>query len=142
MSLSKNESLVTVCGLYCGKCAIYDGSIGDTAKKLSELLKSHGLTRETMAMIPGVDWYDDFENGLNWCQETVKCGGCRSDMRFNPMCELHKCCVQEKGLDFCFECDQFPCDTVRTFEQQFFPCIDTLQKIKEVGVAEWVRRQG
>lgn len=141
MSLSKKERLVTACGLYCGNCAIFTRGIKDTAKKLVELMRSHGLTRETMAMVPGADWYDGFEKGLSWCQDSVNCGGCRSEMRFNPVCELNKCCIQEKGLDFCFECDLFPCDIVRRFEQEFFPCLETLQKIKEVGSAEWVRQQ-
>ncbi len=141
MNLSGNERLVTACGLYCGNCAIYNGTIGDTADQLKRLLESHGLGKETMAHIPGTDWYEGFDRGLTWCRESVHCGGCRSEARFNPMCELQKCVVQEKGLDFCFQCDQFPCDILAKFEQEFFPCIETLRKINETGVAEWVRQQ-
>lgn len=141
MSLSGKEKLVTACGLYCGNCAIHNGAISDSAATLRRLLESHGLSKETMAYIPGTDWYEGFDRGLTWCTDKVKCGGCRSEARFNPMCELQKCVVQQKGLDFCFDCGEFPCDIVTKFEQEFFPCVETLRKIKEAGVAEWVRQQ-
>ena len=141
MSLAGKESLVTACGLYCGNCAISNGAIRDTAANLRRLLESHGLGKETMAHIPGTEWYEGFDQGLTWCSETVQCGGCRSEQRFNPMCELQRCVVQEKGLDFCFECEQFPCGILAKFERDYFPCVETLRRIKEVGVTEWVRQQ-
>lgn len=141
MSLSGKERLVTVCGQYCGNCAIYNGAIRDTAAQLRRLLESHGLSRETMSYIPGTEWYDGFERGLDWCGEKVRCGGCRSEERFNPVCELQKCVIQDKGLDFCFECGKFPCDILAKFEQDYFPCIETLRRIKKVGISEWVRQQ-
>ena len=39
-----------------------------------------------------------------------ECKGCGSESR--PDCNLHSCCVKEKGLRFCSECDDFPCESL------------------------------
>lgn len=40
------------------------------------------------------------------CSYNTGCPGCR---RKNGDCSAKKCC-SEKGLQFCFECDEYPCE--------------------------------
>ena len=45
--------------------------------------------------------------------ENVRCDGCKVDGRLaDKNCEARPC-VKEKGLDFCMDCDDFPCGKVR-----------------------------
>ncbi len=49
------------------------------------------------------------------------CGGCRNvegDCKHNPMpCRLYPC-AKEKGVQFCFECTDFPCDFLHPYADQ------------------------
>ncbi|HOJ29915.1 MAG TPA: DUF3795 domain-containing protein [Spirochaetota bacterium] len=73
------------------------------------------------------------------------CKGCRADT-FHDACEIYDCCVRIGGMEFCFECDLFPCQRLKTFSN-YHPgenfahyrhiVIDNLLKIKEIGVENW-----
>lgn len=39
----------------------------------------------------------------------VTCTGCRNGDCLFQACKV-KDCIKEKGVDFCFQCDEFPCD--------------------------------
>jgi hypothetical protein len=141
MELVGKEKMVTVCGKNCTECSIFNGDIKETAKKLSELLQMYGFTKETMELIPESGWYGDFETGLDWCQKKINCSGCRSENRLNPDCELRNCCIEEKKLSFCFECTEFPCNKIKNFEENFFPCLENLMAIKKIGVSQWLDKR-
>jgi hypothetical protein len=59
-------------------------------------------------------------------------------------CPVRKCCVA-KGVDFCFECSEFPC--VQWGEKSKYSNVFTkakkerLQKMKEIGIEEWIKAQ-
>ena len=40
------------------------------------------------------------------------CQGCESPVK--PTCTIRNCC-RERGLTFCAECVDFPCETIRSF---------------------------
>jgi hypothetical protein len=52
-------------------------------------------------------------------------GGCRSSQCAFPNCGV-TACHKEKGVDFCFQCDEFPCD-----KTHFDP--DLEERWKEMG---------
>ena len=40
------------------------------------------------------------------CSKNTQCGGCHADdCAGSAWCEVRKCCI-EKGLDYCFECEE------------------------------------
>ena len=59
----------------------------------------------------------------------VFCGGCSFYTRKKPTCSgassrcverkcsFFKCCVEKKGLRFCFQCRAFPCSRFRKFSE-------------------------
>jgi hypothetical protein len=77
--------------------------------------------------------YPDFKIMLDFLA-SENCKGCR-----NENCRLYKrcgvrACHQEKKVDYCFMCDEFPCDNTR-FDGQFYEIWVRLnKKIKEKGI--------
>jgi predicted RNA-binding Zn-ribbon protein involved in translation (DUF1610 family) len=49
-------------------------------------------------------------------------------------------CAQEKGIDFCVECDEYPCDELKEFKEKRPHRIElweAQERIKEKGYAQW-----
>ncbi len=74
------------------------------------------------------------------------CFGCKSDI--NPEwcsnCGL-KACAQEKGLDFCYQCDEYPCAKLEAFKNsQEYPyhqeVYDYMRIIAQEGSASWLEK--
>lgn len=60
------------------------------------------------------------------------CDGCRNETGevFWGKCELYECC-NEKALEHCGECDDFPCDKLREWASSQNPeRIDNLRKLR------------
>lgn len=60
------------------------------------------------------------------------CHGCRNGKGkvFWGKCELYECC-NEKSLEHCGECDDFPCDKLREWASSQNPeRIDNLRKLR------------
>ncbi|MGA7677494.1 MAG: DUF3795 domain-containing protein [Dehalococcoidia bacterium] len=116
--------LVAVCGLYCGACPVLRAS-GD--KALAERIAQ---ARD----IP---------------VERVSCRGCRAEkgrikLMGEPVCPTYTCCVEQKGLQFCYECADFPC-------LKLAPCADKAQLLphntkvynlvllQKLGLEKWLQ---
>ena len=73
--------------------------------------------------------------------ESLKCDGCRAERR-NFYCSSCKLilCASEKGLDFCGQCSEYPCEELKAF-QSILPhrleLWQSLARIKEVGWEHW-----
>ncbi len=80
------------CGIDCTTCSIYQAA-NDPAKAacLAEEWKKTWLPDVTP------EWF--------------VCQGCRADrsLCWSGDCSIHACCVEQKGLDLCSQCDEFPC---------------------------------
>ena len=109
----KIKAALAPCGLSCETCfAHVNGEIRKYSQKLKEKLGNFDVYAkrfETLVGDPVFKKYPDFKEMLDYFAQG-NCTGCR-----NEQCRLFKdCgvrpCHQEKGVDFCFECDGFPCD--------------------------------
>jgi hypothetical protein len=86
--MAKDDRLVLVapCGIDCGLCFL---NMCKEDPALMDRLVSRGIPREKLP-----------------------CAGCRNIAGDCPVisstCETYSC-VRQKGVDFCFECDDFPC---------------------------------
>ena len=98
------------CGLSCGKClAFSEGDIGRLSQELQQRLGAFGPYAERFATFtPVFGNYPAFEELLEHLAES-NCAGCRAGGCRNAGCGVRKC-AQEHGIDFCFQCDEFPCD--------------------------------
>jgi predicted RNA-binding Zn-ribbon protein involved in translation (DUF1610 family) len=73
--------------------------------------------------------------------EELLCEGCRSNQRYKycDTCKMYTCAAG-KGLNFCGECDQFPCADLREFQAarpHRLELWQSQQRIREVGVEQW-----
>ncbi|MFW9902345.1 MAG: DUF3795 domain-containing protein [Candidatus Thorarchaeota archaeon] len=97
------------CGLNCHKCfANSDGEIRDTSMKLQNLLGSFDIYAERFSsFLPIFKKYPSFKALLTYLTEK-NCPGCRKGSCLYPDCGV-KSCYKAKKVDFCFQCDEFPC---------------------------------
>jgi hypothetical protein len=108
------------CGLYCASCAVYIATKTNTREKLAK------------------------ESGIPYDQ-TI-CYGCKSDI--NPKwcveCKL-KLCAKEKKVDFCFQCDEYPCKNLEDFKNDPkypYHCeiYEYMETIKKEGKEKWLKK--
>jgi len=60
-----------------------------------------------------VDGWRKYFGHQNYTAENVKCDGCPSDGRVaDQVCQARPC-AQEKGVENCAYCDEFPCDKMK-----------------------------
>jgi hypothetical protein len=90
--MNKANQMIAVCGIECYRCDILQAS---NDRKMAQNI---------------VDWFKK-ERNENIELEAIRCSGCRGDkaQHWSPGCWILKCCVDTKGLEFCYECDEFPC---------------------------------
>jgi len=112
------------CGLDCFNCPMYLANENESLRaKISEKQK-----------IP---------------LEKAVCKGCRDEggrIAFLDMaepCSVYRC-IQQKGIQFCFDCDNFPCDHLHPYADKAsqFPHntkIFNLCLIKKMGLEPWAK---
>ena len=122
--VEKKEILekVAPCSLMCYTCSGYkNGIICESAKTLLHYLQ--GIKELYEKHMPGaVKDYVNFE-GILTMYGSAPCGGCRSGVHNG--CSIDGCfileCTKEHGVDFCGECDEFPCKKVSDlFEEEVY----------------------
>ncbi len=75
----------------------------------------------------------------------VGCEGCR--VRDKQCVFIKKLCplIRKKEMDFCFECEDFPCEDRKKLDQLYsrfdVDLLDNLLRMKKVGVKEWLKEQ-
>lgn len=122
------------CGLNCRKCMAYqEGDIKKTSEELQRLLGSFDNYAERFSQfLPVFANYPAFKELLTHMTQG-DCQGCRSGR-----CKFANChvttCHKDKSVDFCFECDEFPCDQT-TFDPDLKTrWIQMNERMKEIGV--------
>lgn len=80
--------------------------------------------------------YPDFKIFLDYLA-SAHCQGCRHEA-----CKLFKeCgvrpCHQEKKIDFCFQCDEFPCDRTGFDEHLRVRWVKLNERIRKVGLERY-----
>lgn len=125
------------CGLHCEKCfAHIDGEIRKYSSMLLEKLGNFDIYAkrfETLLDNPIFSKYPDFKMMLEYFA-SENCKGCRKET-----CKLFKnCgvrhCHQEKNIDFCFQCEDFPCTKTNFDSDLEKRWVQLNSRIKEVGI--------
>lgn len=97
------ESQIGACGIWCGSCAVGNGSLRLASQCYFEVLESHGFEHWAP---PELD-YQTLSNSLSTVSDMASCPGChqgggRAD------CQM-KTCSAERRLSECSECDKAEC---------------------------------
>ena len=137
MASTEGKRLDSPCGIYCGACAIESGTVRDAARRLQELIDVYGISE--WAGYAGLENYEGFAKGLQWFMK-CDCPGCRAGGGW-PDCPMRKC-TQEKDIEFCYQCSDFPCEEVLKFDKGYGFCVENNRRIKEIGLEGWLKEQG
>ena len=105
--------MIAPCGLTCGSCPIH------LRINVEEVAKTKGRR-----------------------PDEIRCDGCRSAEPYH-CCAVRRCCLEEKKLDFCFECGEFICEKLRRWSAPLHrkKGIANLTEMKEVGAEAWLARK-
>jgi len=106
---------IAPCGIDCAKCDIFAATDDPTiAQHISDWFKKE--------MNKDIDPKD------------ITCAGCREDRdkHWSPDCWILKCCVDDKGLQYCFQCGEFPCDKLVEWSQSDTGYDKALQRLKDM----------
>ena len=131
------KAAIAPCGLSCEKCfAHVDGDIRRLSLKLKEKLGNFGVYAkrfETLLGDPIFKKYPDFKEVLDYLA-SENCRGCR-----NEQCKLFnacgvRACHQEKQIDYCYECQDFPCDQTNFDDPLYQAWCLINKKIQKVGI--------
>lgn len=98
------------CGLDCSRCAdCAGGEIHNLSGRLVGLLSGYArVARVKQEKRPVFLGYPQCEEVLKTFAQAA-CSGCRGDNCLCPIDCIVRPCTREKGLDFCFQCGDFPC---------------------------------
>lgn len=126
------------CGLNCGGCLAYRGSpIRKAAAELQRLLGPNfpSYAARFSKMNSVFENYPAFSDLLSFIADGT-CEGCRGTGCLFTTCRVGYC-VKEKGVDFCFECPEFPCE-----DNQMPPALEERwrtnnERMREQGVESY-----
>jgi len=139
----EKERLISYCGLYCGDCSGYRGTIANLARDLHKELQRERFAdlAKVLARLP---FFKAFENFPQCCEvlKTLPKLRCRKTCRGNggpPFCEIREC-NREKGLDGCWQCAGFKACAKLDFLKAGHgdAHLRNLRKIKRSGTAAFV----
>ena len=116
------ESMIAPCGMDCAQCPIFIAARDPVAaERLAQAWHSSGHPDAKPS------WF--------------RCQGCRGDrsVRWSEPCGISQCCVDDKDLDFCYECNEFPCERLEEWaaaHEHHRPALDRLKEMKELSALE------
>ncbi len=137
MTYEQIKASVAPCGLNCEKCfAHVDGEIRRLSLELKEKLGNFDIYArryETLLNHPVFKKYPDFKEMLDYFA-SENCRGCRKEQcRLFKDCGVRPC-HQEKQVDFCYQCDEFPCNHTHFDERLYKVWVIINEKIKKSGL--------
>ena len=106
----KDKNLIAYCGLYCGDCFSYKGKIADLARDLRQELRQARFDK-TAEFVSTISFFKALKN-YPQCYEVLgalvkfRCKNTGKGGSGPPFCKMRKCC-QKKGIEGCWECDEF-----------------------------------
>jgi hypothetical protein len=101
--------------------------------ELQERLGSFDVYAERFsAFLPVFKQYPSFNEPLVYLAQG-QCDGCRKGTCLYPNCGV-VACHQERGVDFCFQCDEFPCDRTNLDEHLRRRWVRMNGRVREIGV--------
>jgi hypothetical protein len=117
-NITPDKSLVSVCGLFCPACGIYYSTQENNVENLKKIAIR-----------------------INVPFEEIRCNGCRTEVitAYCKNCFMKKCAA-EKGIDFCGECNEYPCTELKEFQSKLPHRAElwkSQERIKEIGWENW-----
>jgi len=128
------------CGISCEKCFAYaNGTIRRSSIDLRESLGNFEIYARRFPELlgePVFNKYPDFRELLNYFS-SVECKGCRKEQcKIFSDCKVRDC-HKAKGVDFCFQCPEFPCMNTGFDKHLYKRSVQINMRMKEIGIEEY-----
>jgi hypothetical protein len=127
MEDTEKLQIVTPCGYCCLSCPAYENS---TCTDEVAIKKEAARANLPVEKLKG------------------DCAGCRTKLgkpHGDVLCQTYDCCVNQKGLDFCYQCDDFPCLKLAPISagaeiRRHNTKIYNLLMLRKLGLDEYIRQ--
>jgi len=122
--MKEHERLIAVCGIDCTVCPLRTADTNsEVAQHLVGWFKNEG-------------WITEDEGVSELMQRGPYCRGCRGDrsIHWSSDCWILQCCVDDKGLAYCYECEEFPCEKLGEWaknDAKYTDALDRLRRMKK-----------
>lgn len=131
------------CGLLCEKCFANDkGSIKFHAEQLKKNLgefDNYAKRFITLLDEPIFEKYQNFKEFLNLLS-SGNCQGCRQqECHLFTDCKV-KQCYKEKEVDYCYQCNDFPCENTGFDDNLKQRWISINHKIRDIGIENYYKQ--
>jgi hypothetical protein len=142
--MKKEYEYISCCGrYYCLLCDYFRGGKVQMARNLLYYVERSGSLR-LIAESQNVCDYDEFVKGLKWlASQDEPCRGCRFGGGWSwwPDCPVRDCVIQ-KGLDFCYQCSDFPCEKLKQepLLANKKAIVEANNQLKSVGVERYAKQ--
>jgi hypothetical protein len=114
--------MMAACGLDCGSCEIRLAATDPAAAKVVvDWFRKEG-------------WLKEDEGIERAIERNMLCAGCLGDKNahWDSSCWILVCCVDDKGLSNCSECNQFPCLKLVEWSEQNDGYRRAFEKLKAI----------
>jgi len=130
------------CGLNCENCfAFTEGNIRHHSRELKKALGNFTPYAERFSELlnePVFHTYPYFATQLDLFA-AADCKGCREEnCKLYKACNVRKC-SHEKQIDFCVECELFPCSDTGFDDNLYSRWLRMNTRMKEVGIEIYCR---
>ena len=127
---------VTYCGMYCKLC-VNLARIAPQASALKETMRKAGYELFGKDCIKH---FKEFWEVLGQLSELDTAGPtCRTGCG-NPECKV-RACAQEKHIDLCSACEEYPCKHIREVAKQYPNLIADGTRQRQIGLDAWIAEQ-
>lgn len=129
--MSEEAIEMAVCGLKCNECDIY------------LVMSNDNVAKNVYSWFRDMDWLKEGETMDDFLSKAPYCTGCRGDREkhWSADCRILLCCVDEKGLDNCSECSDFPCDKLEDRAGEDDRYAEALERLKGIRSDVGSRRE-
>lgn len=130
---------IAPCGLACYKCVGFKyGEVKKHSDALEGLLENFDAYAEKFSgFMPVYKKYPEFKEVLKVFSGAA-CEGCRSGECKFPGCGVAPC-IKEKGIDFCHQCENFPCGNMDANPDLKERWIRMNSRMREIGIEEYYK---
>ena len=141
--MTEEKDLIAYCGIYCGDCYRNKGKIADLARDLRKELRQEKFdqTAETMSQISFFAAFKNYPQCYELLGEMVKFR-CKRTCRGGggpPVCKIREC-SRKKGIDGCWQCDEFETckklDFLKPFHQDAH--LKNLRTLQKIGITQFL----
>ena len=125
MDKQRAQRMTAPCGIPCFHCPVHLASTNPDIRKA--VAKQLGVPEEKAS-----------------CEGCRPAGGHCKVLRSEEACRIHQC-AEQRGVAFCFECDDFPCHRLQPYaDKASFPHntkMFQLCMIKKLGIEKWANEE-